>query len=1588
MGMTNLWPLGLAVLIPGIILLYLLKTHAVPQRIPALNLWKEAYENVQAQTPWEKFRHYLLMYLQILALILLILALMMPYLHLRGGDSARVVLCMDLSGSMNGRFDEKHSKLEEAKRQAKQYVSQLKQGTRVTLLTGGRSAKMLANDVTDLDKIQQLIQEQQPTDAEGNLQSAVRMLLPIVKQWDEYQMIGFTDESVELGEIAGEIIDLSTEYDNCSVDWVSHTENEEGSVTVQAKIENHGGSQTSHEINLYLGENLYDVQQVSLDAGDSQIITFLELSEARFHQLRTEGGYLRAEINEKDGLEADNTAYALLDSAVEKRVLLVSRQNQFLEKALTLDEDVILDKVNSTKNMDPEKQYDLIVYDGQMPKQWYGSENVLIVNPPKDVTIEKQAVVSLQKKKENIRVTVPTGALLSDMEEFSFGCGQARGVKVPSWAYSFCNDGTDSVGYTGTLDGRSITVLGYDLHDTDLPLQMEFPILIQNILHQTSSALSLSDVGLDPFDPADLLCRQEVTDLKWQTPDEKTVSGVLQDGHGVFADTARSGLYKVSAKLDSSEWNQYFTVAFPTVESEVHQGISVTGEQGKKLDASQGIRQVFGSVSLLKPILILLLILLIVEWLVYRRKQPVFGSKAGKRMTYGLRLAVIALVVGALFGLSVTGRRAKPTTLFLIDASDSFLAHQEEAVDQVRDALDRLPAGEQAGVLVFGGDSNIEQFVSAKTQFEGLNTMPVTSETNLEQAVQTAMSLYPEYSSKRLVLLTDGAENAGDLSRMSSSLLAAQVDVQVEKWESTPGAEVYLSDLSVPERIAIGESFSVDVEVESTVHTGARLQLYNDNTLRREELVDLQVGTNRFSFQDVREKGGFSNYRAIIIPDQDTVQVNNEYVAYTEASEKKPVLLVEGKKGETKEFQKVLNAASYPYQVVTPSQAPGTVSDLNRYVSVLLENVFLEDLSQGFLDSVESYVKDYGGGLVSIGGDQSYALGGYRDTVLEKILPVNMDHKNQEELPKMAMVMVVDHSSSMTDSSGNNESKLNVAKKAAAGALKNLRDTDMVGVLCFDDTFQWSVKLDELKDRDQINKRIMGIKEGGSTSIFPALQEAYKALEKADAQIKHIVLLTDGQDNGSAEYKKLLQNSEKEGITVSTVAVGKDADQPLLERIANLGRGRTYLTDGAELPRIFAQEIYYAQGDFLVNRDFTPVLTAESEIMQDIEAMPELRGYVATSLKDSATAVLKDDTEEDPILAEWHYGLGTTLAFTSDVSNEWTGNYATWKEYPMFWSHLIDESVYHQDDDSRVMTSQEGNVGIVRYENEEMSGDAKVTAIYTDQAGEQQEISLDAVSGGAYEGRIPLGETGVYTINVRESQDGELQHAANVQLTMQYSAEYRYTSESSVVDRFLAETGGKYIDNLQEIYQNNPPGTEAKMNLTMPFLIVAVVLWMLDILNRRLPVLANGTWLRKIRKHREERRGERMRRRAGQEQTGSVSTGMPAAKNMEERSGAMASAKSMQTSLESASEMPDGGKQGSQIDSLRKQRKFGNNVGPLSDLQYGQDAELTKQQIKENKRQQKLVKKEQKAEERRKKQAGPELLDVGSLLQKQQERKR
>ena len=823
----------------------------------------------------------------------------------------------------------------------------------------------------------------------------------------------------------------------------------------------------------------------------------------------------------------------------------------------------------------------------------------------------------------------------------------------------------------------------------------------------------------------------------------------------------------------------------------------------------------------------------------FRLKSLRISNRIEKTVTVGLRMILLSLLVAALAGVSVSRVSNRTTTVFLIDASESFASRRSEAVSQMRDTLKGLPSGDRVGIVAFGGQTSVEQFVSETLSFEELQTLPMETETNIEQGIQTALSLFPEGDGKRLVLITDGLENSGDVKRMSGSLQAEQVELVVMQQDSTPESEVYLVDMSVPDSIVPGEMFSVEVQVESTVRTGAVLQLYNDSKLHRQETVTLQVGANRFTFQDKREEEGFSTYRAVIVPDLDTIQTNNEFVAYTRAMEQKKVLLIEGKENESREFMKLLDAAGVAVEKVSPQLAPDSLQKMNAYSTILLENVHAADLRSGFLEHIESYVKDYGGGLIAIGGDQSFALGEYRNTALETVLPVDMEIKGEKEIPKLAMVMVIDHSGSMLENA-RGKTRLELAKEAAVAGIENLRDTDIVGVESFDDTFHWNVKLSELTDRNDIYSKIYGISEGGGTDIFPAVREAYNQIINADAELKHIILLTDGEDE-FREYGSLLTDMNLSKVTLSTVAVGEESDMDLLKDLADKGKGRFYQTiSGEELSRIFAQEVFLSEGEYIVNRDFTPVVTADHTVLTgvDDEGFPQLKGYVGTTVKDMATAVLMEDEREYPVLAIWQYGLGTTAAFTSDVVNEWTANYANWDRYPVLWRNLIAQTTAQErSSGAKVSASQEGNIGVIRYENKQIQTDDKVMAVFEDVSGTQQEIELHSVSGTAYEGEISLSEVGVYSINVRRINGENVLDHTNIQLTMQYSAEYRYNNTGLALEEVVSETGGRLVDSLEGCFDSHPASNVARQDMTLELLIVSVFLWLLDILNRRVPLL-------------------------------------------------------------------------------------------------------------------------------------------------------
>lgn len=836
----------------------------------------------------------------------------------------------------------------------------------------------------------------------------------------------------------------------------------------------------------------------------------------------------------------------------------------------------------------------------------------------------------------------------------------------------------------------------------------------------------------------------------------------------------------------------------------------------------------------------LLLIPLVIAGLVISGRFIRMQNRERKIKYLVLRGIIAVLLILTLCGLSFKITTRKVTTIFLVDMSDSNEKNLEEMETYIRDSIDHMPKRNQAGVVVFGDNVLVDQFVTEKKIFSEVTSAPVSTATNLEKAVSTALTIFPEDTAKRLVLITDGLENAGSIEKMAGAVTAQDVDVKVIKLEQNMGEEVYVSNLELPEYVHVGDTFNVKVTIESNVSTQAVVSLYSGRTLKGQSTVNLTAGQNQFVFQDVGESNGTQDYRVMVEPVNDTMSMNNEYCAFTQVESEPKILLIEGTPGEGSALASIIQNCGVEYDRITPTGAPVEMANLIQYKAVVMVNVNARDLHPGFLDILESYVRDYAGGLICTGGDDSFAMGGYQDTSLETVLPVNMFLEGERDVPDMAIVMVIDHSGSMTTTAdgGSGATCLDLAKEAALEGVNTLKDTDQIGVLAFDDSYSWVVPIQQLSNRQSVNNSIATIDFGGGTSIYPALNEAATQLQQSHCQVKHIILLTDGQDYYD-QYSEVINKINDSGITLSTVAVGPESDQRLLQSLADQCGGRYYYTDiNSGIPKIFAQEIILSGKTYIINEEFTPVITSQSEIIEGLmnDGVPTLLGYIGSSAKPQATVILQSD-QGDPILSTWQYGLGRTIAWNTDATNQWTGNWANWKNYVQLWDNMLNYVVSNTNIDGDTLeVVQEGNSAVITYTTKEYSQETNVKAVCTDADGNTQEITLDPVAPGKYEANMSMDDIGIYTISLQNRNGEELQSSMITAAAMQYSPEYRFDLVADGLDAFVGQVNGQFVTYDDDVFAGKLENVRARTSLSMPLMIIAVLLFMLDILARRMNI--------------------------------------------------------------------------------------------------------------------------------------------------------
>ncbi|MBI1337474.1 MAG: VWA domain-containing protein [Phycisphaera sp.] len=603
---------------------------------------------------------------------------------------------------------------------------------------------------------------------------------------------------------------------------------------------------------------------------------------------------------------------------------------------------------------------------------------------------------------------------------------------------------------------------------------------------------------------------------------------------------------------------------------------------------------------------------------------------------------------------------------------------------------------------------------------------------------------------------------------------------------------------------------------------------------------------------------------------RDTIAVNNRAQAFTLVHGKGRVLVIDGV-GDApgRVLPDALQSHGIDTQVLPAYSFPTNAGMLNKYDAVILNNVPAEMLSPVQQRLLAQYVNDLGGGMVMVGGPDSFGAGGWTNSPIDQILPVTCQVPSQSVLPSGALVLVIDRSGSMGSPVGGSQyTQQEIANEAACQALFTLFPQDMVGVVAFDSDAQWVVKLTMNTNPKLIANQIRAIKPGGGTNIYPGLEEAYKALaplNTQDAAVRHVILLTDGQSAGAA-YHKIAGDMAKAGITLSTVGVGDGHDGQLLNMLATMTGGTYYpVTNPNQLPQVFIKEARTVRKNLIKETPFNPqFVQTGSPIITGLDSPPPLKGLVVTGHKNDPrvfTPML--GPEGEPLFAHWQVGLGRTAAFTSDATNRWASQWLSWDGYADFWARIVRAiarpSTSRAFDLASTIQNNQLNLRLDATssldQGKTSSGsfqnflDIVGTVIRPD--GSTQRVTLKQTGPGVYETSVPAFDTGNYMVSlfaIDRSQNNSEPQAIFGGTSKPPGAELRrFTANQELLKKVAQITGGRVLspdlENAKALFTRDGINASRSIRpLWRPLLMWLIALMVFDVAVRRIAWDLGAMW--------------------------------------------------------------------------------------------------------------------------------------------------
>ncbi len=848
------------------------------------------------------------------------------------------------------------------------------------------------------------------------------------------------------------------------------------------------------------------------------------------------------------------------------------------------------------------------------------------------------------------------------------------------------------------------------------------------------------------------------------------------------------------------------------------------------------------SLLFLSPNLLWLLLLLPLIWLV---------ALASSRRTRGaqrwgsvaLRSVATIALIGALAGAQLIAPPTNGTTIFLLDRSDSISPAQRASAEAyVADALKAMPPDDRAAIVTFGAGALVERLPEPNRELGQVRSNPDGAATDLAGAIQLGEALAPAEERRRMVLISDGAQNSGDAIQQAQRAAADGVPVDVVPLaEQTGGPDARITAVAMPATAREGQQLVMRLDVESGDAASGRLVVIDAAGAQLvDQRVQLKPGSQTYEVTLPPPPSGFNRYVARIEADGDTQSRNNRGEGYTFVRGKPQILLVEGLPGEAAALSGALQAAGFATLITSPEKMPTTIGALAIFDAVMLVNVPRKALSERAQSTLATYVHNLGRGLAMIGGPQAFGAGGWRGSPVESALPVTMDLPERFRRPPVSVTLVIDISGSMS-AEENGRTKLSLAIEGAQRIASLLRDEDELTVIPFDSAPQQVVGPLGGDRRDEAIAQLQRVRiGGGGINIHDALTVARDYIARSDRPVKHLITLTDGDDTQQQEgADAIVSELRAKQVTVTSIAIGDGHDISFIQGMARLGGGRYFFTDNAAtLPSILADETEIILRPYVIEKEFTPQLGASHPATRGLTSAPPLLGYVATTPRDIAQVLLATPDGE-PILAVWQHGLGHAAAWTSDFTGRWG---VRWVSDPAFgtvagqlasWLLPAPESGQIAASADRSGGRLTMNATVAQTNGAPHTG-LQVTALLASAGGVQTEVTLHEVAPGQYRG-VPEGlPPGVYLAEiVARDASGEPVAVTTAGAVVPPSAEFGGGGDPQLLAEIARITGGRVAPAAAAAFAPGGARAGAAREIGLPLLWLALLLWPLDIAWRR-----------------------------------------------------------------------------------------------------------------------------------------------------------